>query len=337
MKLSILLGVVFLVATAVAQPQRSDLRYPPDLAVQLVSEDDVRTVTATNVRLGDVSEEAATLLVSRPIPLSDLTVAVETKPRKLTTASQWDMPPFVEIDPPPPAHLPPAAQELWKKMQDRKAPRPEVFAELPSNTSAPSALLRPRPAIAGQRRLTSEDLVIPPPFSVRRYGSGEGFFQIAVYGGTTSFAAEDAYRALRHAADQREPLQGVGREAFLTHIQAPDYVEPVAEDPHALPLSEIPVVGRPRPDLLDPGLIKSSQAPAFEAIGTPARPPKPAPKKAAVKPAEEPAKKPEVIMLVMFLPEKSVTVEMALDDRLGTVQNLIALGLLVNQKMLQQW
>lgn len=338
MKLSILLGVVILAATALAQPLRSDLRYPQDLAVQLVSEDDVRTVTATNVRLGDLSEEAACLLVSRPIPLSDLSMAVESKPRKLSTASQWDMPPFVEIDPPPPSHLPPAAQELWKKMQERKSPRPQVFAEVPSGVaSAPSAWLRPRPAIAGQRRLTSEDLVIPPPFSVRRYGSGEGFFQISVYGGTTSFAAEDAYRALRHAADKREPLQGVGREAFLTHIEAPGFVEPVVEDPQALPLSEIPVVGRPRPDLLDPGLIKSSQAPAFEAIGTPSRPPKAAPKKVAVKPVEEPAKKPEVLMLVMFLPEKSVTVEMALDDRLGTVQNLIALGLLVNQKMLQQW
>jgi len=335
-KLSTLLGVLLLAAVAVGQPLRTDLRYPVDLAVQLVSEDEVQTVTAANVRLGDASEQATALLSSRPIPLADVAVAPESKPRLLSTSSQWEMPPFAELDPPPPAHLSPAAKELWLKLQQRRGPTPEVFASLPSTASAPSALLRPRPAVAGQRRITSEDLVIPEPFSVRRYAAPAGFFQIAIYGGTTSFAAEDAYRALRHAAVQREPLEGIGREAFLTHVVAPDYVEPVAVDPQAVPLGDVPVVGRPRPDLLEPGLIQSSQAPAFAAIPTPVKPTaKPAPKKAAP-PVEEP-KKPEIILLVMFLPEKSVTVEMALDERIGTVQNLIALGLLVNQKLLQQW
>lgn len=306
--------------------------------MQLVSEDEVQTVTASNVRLGDASEQAAALLTSRPVPLGDLPVAAETKPRLVNSnASQWDMPPFAELDPPPPAHLSPAAKELWLKLQQRQGPKPEVFAALPSGESAPSALLRPRPTLAGQRRITSEDLLIPAPFSVRRYAAKEGFFQISVYGGTTSFAAEDAYRALRHAAAEREALEGMGREAFLTHVTAPDYVEPVPEDPNAMPLAELPVVGRPRPDLLDPGLIQSSQAPAFAAVPTPAKAaPKPVAKKAPAK-VEEPPRKPELILLVMFLPEKSVTVEMALDDRLGTVQNLIALGLMVNQKLLQQW
>ncbi|MCA9796038.1 MAG: hypothetical protein KC910_29720 [Candidatus Eremiobacteraeota bacterium] len=321
--------------------QDGALRYPQDIAGRLVERGDVQKVTGCKQRLRDTSKDNPPLLVVSGPPLEGIPVAPESNQRTVAPPVQWTLPPFAAVNPALPRELPEEVRAQLAAADEEPEATPDVWSSLTPDTAKPSALLRPRVVTAAER-LIPRDFETPRAFSQARYSEGgEEFFEISVFGGTTSFRAEDAFMALRAAAPDRERIEGIGVDAFLTHLEiaAPEPTEttpaPPQPDPNAKPFDEIPTLGPARPDLLDPGRVDAASAPAFQSIPTTLEANRvklsaPAPKpevKAETVPAQE------ISILVAYFPDQAVTVQLAVDRRVGTFQNLVNLALQTQRKL----
>ncbi len=375
MVLALGLGVGLLVS---GQAQSTNL-YPKDLAVTLMSEGDVEKETAVD-GFKKVEDTAEPSLLGPPVvPLGDVPVA-DNQGRLVPAPKQWEVPPFPSLDPALPKDLPPQIRE---QMQRDKGPGPApapVFGEVAPYDYQVSAELRPRAQRPNDMlRVTGGEA--PLPFSARRYTTeAVGFVQVAVYGGTTSIKAEQIYQTLRAAALNREDIQGVGREGFLTRIAAPKEEKPVAAaspepEPSASPAAPsrggfdaIDVTGPARPDMLDPGMAESASAPSFRGVPTrldPAAAPKPTSGTPAPAPANDSASDdlavdeataassgvtsgtsplmrsnidgPSMLVLVAYFPDRAAVLEVAVDERIANMQQLLNLALKAQTRLGEVW
>jgi len=178
-----------------------------------------------------------------------------------------------------------------------------------------------------------EDYQIPEPISRVCYASNSaGICQLSLYGGTTSFEAEEAYVALSATLDKRETLFGFGKEALWgTYLEKLDKPKVQSETR----FESIPVTGKARPDLVDPGLNKARKAPAFKEISTQpnqkgrldlSRLPSP-------KPSQAPRAPRSYLVLLAYYPDKAVTMELLIDQRLGNLQSLLDLAMGVRNRL----
>ena len=157
---------------------------------------------------------------------------------------------------------------------------------------------------------------------------------MAAYGGTTSFNAEKAYRAMKEAATRQKSLEGVGQEAFLTRVEV---MEEKEED--VLPFEELPPAGEKRPELLDSGTAQAMMAPAFQDVPVKdlegRRISFTDPSKKIYR-QEGPEIKQSVLVIVAFFPDQALTISISLEERLGTVQDLVAVAMMIQRKVTKE-
>jgi hypothetical protein len=332
---------LFLAAWLLSGAPRAEefVRYPENIAWRLVTEREIQEITGCPESLGDEEKAAPALLEPPSQPLEGIEPAPNSSPYAPPLPSQWAVPPFPQMPPALPADAPPEARAAWEKSAADPEPRPEVWSELaPEVPQPPSARVRPlepqpwKPG-SGPREL-------PRPFSLRRYHTRSlGFFQIALYGGGTSIRAEADFDALKAAALLREPVEGIGEEAFLVrlHLPAPE-PQPSPPAEAAVPFEEVAPVGRPRPDLVDPGLVRARSAPSFQDIPTElGAEPRPKEEPPTAAPPPEPPRGPALMVLLAKFPSKGVVLELAMDERLGGLQHLLQIALLVQNRLLTRW
>ena len=319
---------------AYAQPGTGNgYRYPLDYAKHLVTKQDVGTLAGQD----GVPEDAdsAPVLKSRPLPLGGLSVAPNTSAFEVKDQSNWVMPPFPGLDPAPPRDAPEAVKKYYRqRLNEEFEVKATGFADLPVNLDTPSAYLKPRSVMVKQT-LRSQDLLLRKPFSSVRFRvDGRGFVQLSLYGGTTSFAAEEAYQALRNCVDGKNKFEGLGKDAFYASYKEPPEgaQAPVVVGP-GMPFHGLEVTGQPHPDWVDPNLQMAHRAPAFQDIAVPRTklegsllPPKP---------KQYARSMPEYNVLVAYFPDKAITVELEMDSRMGALQDVIRLALAVTSRILQ--
>ncbi len=324
--------------------------YGEDLVWRLASPSEIREVTSIGARkLRKESRQAEPLFVLTPPPFSDVPAAPPSEanvtPRR---AKQWKLPPWTNIDPALPADLPEEVRKEWEARQKASEPA-NVWSEIPvvgQDQNRPSIFLRPRPVAPGEEFIF-RNKELPPAFSLRRYHDGDEnvFVEIAAYGGTTSFKAEEAYRAMKEAATKQDPLLGLGEEAFLTRVvvtkepkSAQSEEQPFIDGPAlptAPPFAEIAPSDIARPDLLDSGRAVALAAPAFTDVAVADLEGKrvifhQGPKKYVPKGGEV---KQSLMVAVAFFPDQAVTLTFAIEERLGNVQDLIAVAMLAQRKL----
>jgi hypothetical protein len=308
--------------------------YSDDLAWQLASPGEIKRVTNIRARLRKEDKDAEPLFVLAPPPFEEITAAPNIMGNVPVKPKSWDLPPWPTVDPPIPADLPQATRELMAAR--RKDQTADVWSELdPAGDQEPSVLLRPIEVPVDQQIVVRAN-EIPPPFSLRRYyDSEEVFIEVAAYGGTTSFNAEKAFRALKEAATRQKSLDGVGQEAFLTRVE----VFEDTEEEDALPFEELAPAGEQRPELLDSGSAEALLAPAFQDVpvkGLEGRRISFADPSKKVYRKDGPEVKQSVLVIVAFFPEQALTVSLSIEERMGTVQDLVAVAMLVQRKILNE-
>ncbi len=337
-----------LLALAISGAAYGQNRYGEDLVRRLASPAEIReTVNLSSKQLRKESKSAEPLLVLTPPPFSD----IEAAPPSNTEVSsarpkQWEMPPWPTVDPAIPEDAP---ESLRQEMAARvKQLEPStIWSDVPvagQDANTPSVFIRPRPVAPGEE-FVFRNKEIPAPFSLRHYHDGNEniFVQIAAYGGTTSYKAEEAYRAMKEAATKQDPLEGVGKEAFMTRVVITD-AEPSASEepfvdgppiPEAPPFADIAPDDRARPDLTDSGRAAALTAPAFidiavadlegKRVNFEKGPKKYVPKGGNIKQT--------VTVIVAFFPDQAVTLSFAIEERLGDIQDLIPLAMLAQRKL----
>lgn len=318
-------------------PAQSEVLYDEDLAWRLANPGDIRRVTNIRARLRKESKSADPLFILTPPPFAEIAAAPNELGNRPVRPSQWEVPPWPTLDPALPENLSLDAQRILARRKDETKVA-DVWEELApiEEKQRNSALLAPR-VVPVDQQFVFRVKEIPEPFSLRRYFDEEDvFIEVAAYGGTTSFKAEEAFRAIKEAATRQTMLQGIGKEAFLTRIEVTD--EDPEEDPNAMPFEDLEPTGEARPELLDSGKAEALTAPAFNEVPV---------KDLAGKTITyvEPSKRgrskdPKVLqsllVVVAFFPEDAVTVTLAVDERLGTVQDLMRMSMMVQRKLLEE-
>ncbi len=261
---------LILVVALACQAASGELRYPANLAWRLVTEQEVQEITGCPESLGHEQSKAAPLFDEPGAPLAAIQAIADETPVMTVPRSSWEVAPFPTLDPPLPQGV----------RSDRVRPEgntPVVFSDVSTKVvEAPSAALHPRPTALGQQLLGPRS-TLPVPFTLRRYHARDrGFFQIALYGGSSGLEAERDFRTLRAAAPNRRKVEGVGSQAFLSVVNqdprtqaAPDPTpspSPGTSGGQAMAFAELEPLGRPRRDLVDKGLIQARSAPAFQSI-----------------------------------------------------------------------
>lgn len=344
-----LLGGALLCCSASVYGQ--ELLYGEDLVRQLASPGEVRSVTNIRAKLRKESKTAQPLFKYTPLPFSDIATAPDTTRAEVKRPKQWDMPPFASL---PPALPPDMPEEIRKQIEAEddqyyESATPQGFPDLPiEQREVIPARLRPRRVDPGEEFVITIT-EMPPAFSTRRYYESDEnvFLELAAFGGTTSFKAEEAYKAMKQAAVEQTPMEGFGEEAFLTRVvvvdeatrpkeEAPMYDGPPI--PEAPPFEEILPEDKARPDLTDSGAAAALTAPAFndlpvadlegKKITFPAPPKKYVPAGGKVKQS--------LLVMVAYYPDEAVTLSFAIEERLGTVQDLMAVALLAQRKLKEE-
>lgn len=334
MKQTCCIGFALLTYLALS-PVSAETIYGEDLTWMLAKPSEIRQITNIRATLRKESKTGTPLFVLTPPPFGDIAAAPNELGNIAVQPKSWELPPWPAVDPALPENTSPETRKLLEERRNQGAPS-EIWSELePAGglEHAPSILLRPR-VVPLDEQFVYRIKEIPEPFSLRRYYDREDVFvEVAAYGGTTSYKAEEAFRALKEAATRQQLLEGVGEEAFLTRVEIKDESE--REDPNALPFADLAPKGEQRPDLMDSGSAAALLAPAFQDL--------------PVKDLEgrsityvEPHKKyrpstPEVeqsyLVIVAFFPDQALTVSLAIEERLGTVQDLIAVAMMVQRKV----
>ena len=320
-------GLVALLLTLGVRAEEG-LRYTKNLAAQIATVSELQQTLGLTETPTQQKPEA--VLVSRPVPLADLEVLPGNPAHTLKSRDSWDMPPFPEVGPPlpePPPGLTPEQLEKWKQIYlPHQEKVPTAFSDVPTrDDEGPNWRLRPQTTPL-RKVARPEDFRIPDPFSAVRFAAGNRIFQLSLYGGTTSFDAEEAYAALRHSVDQREALQGFGKEAFIGRVKDTD---PPEDPAPTRAFADVEVVGTARPDLVDPGIQAARRAPSFQDVPTTLV------RSSGVTMPRKKVRKfhPEYLVLVAYVPERALTFELLIDSRLGSLQHLLQMGLAVQRKV----
>ncbi|MFN8610809.1 MAG: hypothetical protein U0931_24925 [Vulcanimicrobiota bacterium] len=296
-----------------------EARYPRETAAQWLGLLAVRGAFDENAGLEAASP--ASILKKQEVPFQDVGLAPTRVANSARPKTTWTVPPFSTIGPP-------GFEEPSGGAPEIQAP---VFAEVGTGDEAPSPYLRPK---AGPSKVQARfrDFEIPEAISRACYASNDqGVFEFSLYGGTSSFAAEDAFEALSAALTNKHELKGYGERSLLG-----EYKEQLAKKQiEEKRFESIEVLGKAQPELLDPGLNAAKKAPAFKDLSTDPLNPGgrldlsrlPALKKA---PTRAPR---DYWVLLAYYPDKAVTLEFTLDKRLGHPQNLVDLANQVHARL----
>jgi len=330
----VFLKIAAITVIALFSSVEAETLYGEDLAWKLANPGEIKRVTNIRARLRKEDKEAVPLFVLTPPPFEDIQAAPNVVGNTPVSPKSWDLPPWPNVDPPLPPDLPEGTLKMLEAR--RKQQTADVWGEVgpAGDNEQYSILLRPR-SVPLDQQIVVRGNEVPPPFSLRRYyDTEEVFIEVAAYGGTTSFTAEKAYRAMKEAATRQKPLEGVGEEAFLTRVEI---LEEVEEE--QLPFEELPLAGEERPELLDSGSAEAMLAPAFQELpvkdleGRRVTFTDPLQKQYR---SEGPEVKQSVLVIVAFFPDQALTVTMALEERLGTVQDLVAVAMMVQRKIISE-
>ncbi len=321
--------------------------YGEDLVWRLANPSEIRDVTNIDAKLRRESKTAVPLFILTPPPFEEIATAPETHSASARRPGQWELPPWPTLDPALPDGLPEHLKKEYEDRRERNADA-QIWSEIGVSggiPDAPSALLRPKKVPLGEE-FVFHIKEIPAPFSVRRYfDRSDVFIEVAAYGGTTSFKAEEAFRAMKEAATRHEAIQGIGSEAFLTRVIV---VEPSnAPAPEALSEFDGPDMPKPppfgdiiptdvaRPELTDSGRATALTAPAFQEVAVSDLEGKKIRYPSAVKKyiSKEPEIQNSLLVIVAFFPDEAVTLSFAIEERIGSVQDLVALAMLAQRKL----
>lgn len=308
---------VWLLLTGVlaAQPEA---RYPKETASRWLGLLTVRTAFDEDRGLETVTPLA--ILKKRNVPFEAVGIAPTRVKDNARPKVTWTVPPFATIGPPGTEEATPAAPEV-------QAP---VFAEVDTTGDSPSPYLRPK---AGPNKVQARfrDFEIPPAVSRACYASNDaGVFEFSLYGGTSSFAAEDAFEALAAALDNKTELRGYGERSMLGEYKEQTQKKYLEEKR----FESVEVVGKPQPEAIDPGLNAAKKAPSFKDISTKPLSSGHLDLSKLPKPKQAPARAPrDYWVLLAYYPEKALTLEFAVDKRLGTPQNLVDLANQVHNRL----
>lgn len=349
---------------------RAQLLYPEDLAQRLLDVAGIHEASGIKARLRKVAKSAPPLFHLTEEAFSAIPPAADRMPiRSASTPKQWTLPPFTDIVPPPMGINPdelgswekpvteggvpglPGSSEGFKQSEGRGGRQditplgfPELGLEAPKVYSAE---FRPRVVAPGDE-IVYRTKELEPPFSLRRYFGADDneFVQIALFGGTTSWKAEEPYRAMKEVALKQEAIKGIGAEAFLTRVivYKPLPEENVSSDVEGPPLPTIPPFpgikpqDQARPDLLNSATAVALTAPSFQelpvkdlegkTVKLPSEPKKYYPKDGVVLQS--------LWVLVAYFPDKALTMTLAVEERVGTVQDLIDLAMLAQKRMKEE-
>ncbi len=298
---------VWLLLTGVlaAQPEA---RYPKETAAQWLGLLTVRAAFDENSGLETVTPMA--IVKKRDVPFEGVGIAATRVSNGSRPAVSWTVPPFATIGPP-------GTEELGPARTVSQAP---VFAEVDTEREAPSPYLRPK---AGPNKVQARfgDFEIPEPLSRACYASNDaGVFEFSLYGGTSSFAAEDAFEALAAALENKHELKGYGERSMLGEFKE-QFAKKYLEEKR---FESVEVVGKPQPDAIDPGLNAARKAPVFKDISTRPLSAGHLDLSKLPKPKQAPARAPrDYWVLLAYYPEKALALEFAVDKRLGNPQNLV--------------
>lgn len=338
------LAVLLLLLLLGVSPVQAQHDYNEGLAWKLISHDEVQRVTRCSERLNHELKQAPAILTPSDAPLGGIDPLEDDPDRIEKTPNQWTLPPFPLVAPAIPFDLPEEVRAQWEADEAKRRQAVEVPEAFPGvlpegSENAPSVRLRPR-KIKRKDAMLTRNFEIPEPFSMRRYsGSSSGpFFQISLYGGTW-YTAERAFTSLKAAAPDRKKLEGIGKDAFLLRIlereEAPAMAEEKAPE---VPLGGVDVAGKERPDLFDVPALTAQNAPVWQDVPTKInyvkRPQfRPVPKKYVDRRGKL---EKDLLLMVAYFPEQALTVELALDRRLGTMQDLVQLSMSLNKKVKAQ-
>lgn len=311
---------VWLLLTGVLHAQ-PEARYPKETASQWLG---LLTVRASFAETSEL--EAVTplqIIKKQDVPFEGVGIAPTRVVNSARPKLSWTVPPFATIGPP-------GTEDLGPAPTVSQAP---VFAEVDTTAEAPSPYLRPKP---GPNKVQARfgDFEIPEALSRACYASNSaGLFEFSLYGGTSSFAAEDAFEALAAALDNKHELKGYGERSLLG-----EYKEQVAKKfLEEKRFESVEVVGKPQPELVDPGLNAAKKAPAFQDISTKPLSTGHLDLSKLPKVSQAPARAPrDYWVLLAYYPEKAVTLEFSLDKRLGTPQHLVEMANQVHNRLKQQ-
>jgi hypothetical protein len=327
------------------------LRYGEDLVWRLASPSDIRQASSIRAKLRKEVAHAEPLFVLSPLPFSEIPTAPDETPLPAKRPKQWYVPPFATIPPPLSPDASAEEKQEYEARMNEQAVVPSIWGDLPLQENERAKVSR---WIAPRRVAPGEEFAfrikeIPPPFSLRRYFDSDEdvFFQVAAYGGTTmSFTAEGAFDAMKQAAAEPEELQGIGKKAFLARIVVIDPAskppKPPAIDgppiPQPPPFAEIEPEDRARPDLVDSASAVALEAPSFreipvadlkgKRISFPVPPKKYFPKGGEVKQS--------ILVLVAYFQDESVTLSFAMEERMGTVQDLVDVAMRAQRKLREE-
>lgn len=310
---------VWLLLTGVlaAQPEA---RYPKETASQWLGLLTVRTAFDENSGLEAVTP--LTIIKKRNVPFQDVGIA-PSRVNNVRPKVTWTVPPFATIGPP-------GTEEVTAPVPEVQAP---VFAEVDTSGDAPSPYLRPK---AGPNKVQARfrDFEIPPALSRACYASNDaGLFEFSLYGGTSSFAAEDAFEALAAALDNKTELRGYGERSMMGEYKEQIEKKYLEEKR----FESVEVVGKPQPEAIDPGLNAAKKAPAFKDISTKPLSTGHLDLSKLPKLKQAPPRAPrDYWVLLAYYPEKALAIEFSLDKRLGTPQNLVDLANQVHNRLKQK-
>lgn len=326
--------ILLFLVSLVAGSLEAQTLYPEDLAKKLASPKDVRKITNIRARLKRTAKKADPFFILTPPPFGDIEAAPNELAHLSLKPKSWDIPPWPAVDPAPPTNL---TEEERKQMEERRIQETaNVWSELPpagGDENAPSAMLRPR-RVPIEEQFVFRIKEIPEPFSLRRYYDNEDIFmQVAAYGGTTSFKAEEAFRAMKEAAVRQTDIEGMGQEAFLTRVEISE-----PEEEEVMPFEGLEPEGEERPDLMDSGSAVALLAPAFQDLPVKDLEGR---RVTYVEPikrykSDTPDIKQSLLVIVAFFPDQALTVSVALEERLGSVQDLIAICMMVQRKVTKE-
>jgi hypothetical protein len=326
-------------------------KYPNDLARKLASPAEIREATTIRSRLRKETSQTDPLYTFVPQAFEAILPLPNSQSKPGGRPKQWDLPPFATLDPALPADLPDEIKREYEQRRRQSAVHPDGFSDIGlegQEIDKYSALLVPRPFQPGEEINVEVDS-IPPPFSVRRYYDEDKdvFVEVAAYGGSTWSKAEEAYKAIKQSVLEQQPMQGFGEAAFLARLEIkdPSTVPPVEEIPEVLgpampeipPFAELEPEDRARPELVDSARAAALSAPSFSELAV-----KDLEGKSIHYPKDLSTKKyypkggevrQTVQVLVAFYPDEGLTLSFAVEERMGTVQDLVQLAMLAQRNL----
>lgn len=296
---------------------------PEAASVLLVREAVVAELGRDSLQLERVPPLA--ILRSRPVPLGDIEVVRPRQVPQISARGAWEIPPFSQIAAPGDGAV---------EAGPEQASAGGAFSAIDTRLPGEEIMVRPRPG-PKKVHVILDDTHIPEPLSRVCYTSGPlGLCQFSLYGGGSSYFAEQAFVALRNALDSKEDLQGFGEASVLGIYDEARVLAREAEQGY---FQEVPVEGKPRPEALDSGLLKARSAPAFSAVSTELSPRTAVDLSRLPSPTPAPERAPRRYwILLAYFPDRALTLELALDQRLGSPQQVVDLAGVIQKRLKEE-